>query len=85
MHLGAEVAASTTAVAANVCADDTTVTIPGLTSTMEINVSASGDPLSGLIPMAFYSSDGEATVRWCNVTAGSLTPNAVNWNIRVIQ
>lgn len=85
MPLIGSVAGSTTALAANSCGDTATATVTGATTSMTASVSPSADPGAGLTWQAWVSAASTVSVRYCNVTAGSITPAAANLVIRVIQ
>jgi len=52
---------------------------------MTATVSPDADPGVGLTWQAFISAADTITVRYCNVTTGSITPAAAMLQVRVIQ
>ncbi len=72
------------AIAAGVCVT-TTQAVANATTSMSVGVSPAADPGAGLTWEGWVSAAGAVSVRLCNTTAASITPNAESYNIRVIQ
>jgi hypothetical protein len=84
--LTGSVSGSTTSLAANSCGDTATATVTGATTSMTVGASPqSWAATTGLTWDAWVSAANTVTLRYCNVTAGSVTPPATTFNIRVIQ
>lgn len=72
------------ALAAGTCTTGT-VAVTNSTTAMAVAVSPAADPGTGFTWEGWVSAAGTVTVRLCNITAGSLTPTAEAYNVRVIQ
>lgn len=75
-----------TAISANSCQNQTT-TVTGATTSMVViaQPSAALAASHDLDWSARISASNTVEIKVCNVTTGSITPNAVAWNVRVIQ
>jgi len=72
-------------IAANSCANASVTGIAGVTTTMVPTLSPEGGIGEGFVWNAYIPVNGEVGWYVCNVTAGTLTPSAVVWQIRVVQ
>lgn len=61
-----------------------TATVPNATPGMAVAVSPAADPGTGFVWEGWASAAGSVTVRLCNITAGTLTPTAEVYNVRVL-
>ncbi|MDE2103692.1 MAG: hypothetical protein KGL39_41020, partial [Patescibacteria group bacterium] len=73
------------AVAANTCYLAALVPVAGAANTMAVAASPQAGLGSGFVWSAWVASAGNIQLSICNVTAGSLTPTATAWNVRVIE
>jgi hypothetical protein len=72
------------ALAAGVCASGT-ASVTGAGTSMAVAASPTADPGSGILWSAWVSASGIVTVRVCNISTASVTPNALAYNVRVGQ
>lgn len=72
------------ALAAGTCTTGTAA-VANSTTAMAVAVSPAADPGTGFAWEGWVSAAGTVTVRLCNITAGSLTPTAEAYNVRVVQ
>jgi hypothetical protein len=72
------------ALAAGVCTSGT-ASVTGAGTSMAVAASPTADPGSGILWSAWVSASGIVTVRVCNISTASVTPNALAYNVRVGQ